>query len=278
MKNRIPRVCAANDLSGFGRCSLTTAIPILSVMGVQCCPLPTAILSCQTGFDSFYFSDMTQSITPYINNWSEHGITFDTIYTGFLGSAQQIYLMKNLIEQFGEDSLIFIDPVMGDEGEMYSTYTQEMLDGMKKLIKRANIITPNVTEACMLLDREYTGNSISIDAALEMARALCDIGARITVITGINNGEITTVAYDKSTRESVSYSNRRTKTQYSGTGDIFASVLCGSLTKGNPLKSSIELASEFVRETTEFTMGMGTPLLDGIAFEPFLAKLGGKVL
>ena len=275
MKNRIPRVCAANDLSGFGRCSLTTAIPILSVMGVQCCPLPTAILSCQTGFSSFHFRDLTEDITPYINNWSEHGIDFDTIYTGFLGSSEQIYLMKKLIEQFGTDSLIFIDPVMGDDGKLYSTYTQGMLDGMKKLIKRADIITPNVTEACMLLNREFTGNTIPIEEALEMAKMLCDNGAGITVITGVNNGGIATVAYDKNTGESISYSTQRTKMQYSGTGDIFASVLCGSLTKGNPLKSSIEIASEFVRETTDFTMRLGTPLLDGIAFEPFLAKLGG---
>ena len=148
---------------------------------------------------------------------------------------------------------------------------------MKKLIKRADIITPNVTEACMLLNRKYTGNAISIDDAIEMAKKLCDNGAGIAVITGINNGQITTVAYDKNTGESISYSTERTKTQYSGTGDIFASVLCGSLTKGNPLKYSIEIASEFVRETTEFTMGLGTPLLDGIAFEPFLAKLGGEL-
>lgn len=274
MKNKIPRVCAVNDLSGFGRCSLTTAIPILSVMGVQCCPLPTAILSCQTGFDSFYFSDLTDDITPYLSNWSEHGLTFETIYTGFLGSSEQIYLVKKLIEDFGADSLIFIDPVMGDDGELYSTYTDAMLDGMKKLIKRADIITPNVTEACMLLEREYKGDSIRIDDALHMAKLLCDKGAGAAVITGINNGQIATACYDSETKEGFSYSTKRTKTQYSGTGDIFASVLCGCLTKGLPLKSSIEIASEFVRETTEFTMEMGTPLLDGIAFEPFLVKLG----
>ena len=271
----IPRVAAINDLSGFGRCSLTVAIPILSAMGVQCCPLPTAVLSQHTGFDQFFFSDLTPHLPQYIDSWNRQGITFDTVYSGFLGSQQQIHLVDRFIDT-QKNALIFVDPVMGDGGKVYATYTPLMCDGMRTLVGKAGIVTPNITEACLLTDTTYPGESPDRDVVKMLAQRVGEIGPRYTVITGIQEGrQIASLAYDKEEKAFYTYSVERTEMPLMGTGDIFASVLCGGLTKAGDLQQSLRLACDFVRDTTRYTMELGTPLLDGVAFEPFLYQLGG---
>lgn len=273
----VPRVAAINDLSGFGRCSLTVAIPVLSVMGIQCCPLPTAVLSMHTGFGRFHFNDLTSNMSAYIKSWQEEDLQFDTIYSGFLGSGEQIQLVYDFITSHKNRSLVFVDPVMGDDGKLYATYTPQMCDGMRELVRNADIVTPNVTEACLLTGTPYTGEAPSLPAAREMAVKLASLGPQKCIITGIRqDGHIMSLAYDKGAESYFTYSVERTDVPYSGTGDIFASVLCGCLTKRLSLHTALQCACDFVRDTTLYAKELGAPVLDGIAFEPLLYKLGGS--
>ncbi|MBM6861294.1 bifunctional hydroxymethylpyrimidine kinase/phosphomethylpyrimidine kinase, partial [Clostridium saudiense] len=154
MSKLVKKVAAVHDLAGIGRCSLTAAIPILSVLGVQACPLPTAILSCQTDYPRFHFFDFTDEMKPYIDTWNSMELKFDGIYSGFLGSEEQINIVIDLIEKHN-DALIVVDPVMGDNGEKYKTYTVEMCDRVRELVRHADVVTPNLTECCILTDRSY---------------------------------------------------------------------------------------------------------------------------
>ena len=148
-KYRQKKIAVINDMSGYGRCSLTVAIPILSAMGTQCCPVPTAILSNHTEFPVYFFDDYTDKMRDYIGKWKELGLEFDAISSGFLGSAEQIAIVLDFVESFGNDhTRIIIDPVMGDHGKLYATYTEEMCEEMKQLVSYADIVTPNMTEAC----------------------------------------------------------------------------------------------------------------------------------
>jgi pyridoxine kinase len=274
----VPRVAAINDLSGFGRCSLTVAIPILSVMGVQCCPLPTAVLSQHTGFEHFYFNDLTSHMSAYIESWQQQELKFDTIYSGFLASEDQISLVDRFITTHLGNTYIFVDPVMGDNGEVYSTYSSEMCDKMRDIVRKADIVTPNITEACLLTGTPYTGESLDAESAREMAVKLAELGPVCSVITGIRENEnIISLAYDSRDQSFFTYSVERTNMPYSGTGDIFASVLCGCLSKGQSLHTALTIACDFVRDTTRYTAELGLPIMDGVAFEPLLYRLGGNI-
>ncbi len=271
----VPKVAAINDMSGIGRCSLTIAIPVLSVMGVQCCPLPTAILSRHTGFESFYFKDLTEILPQYIQNWKESEIEFDAVYSGFLGSLEQIRITEELIKAYDGKPLRVVDTVMGDNGHIYSTYTEKMCSEMKRLVSLADVITPNVTEACYLTDTEYTGENISLNMAEVLANKLCDIGTKSVVITGIDNGDtLVNLVYENGIAMPV-YIPKASKV-FSGTGDIFASVLTGSLVKGNLLISATKTASEYIYKCLNFTIKNNAPVAEGVLFEPLLYTLGGN--
>jgi len=272
--NKIPRVAAINDLSGFGRCSLTVAIPILSVLGVQCCPIPTAILSCHTGFDKFFFEDLTRVMPEYISNWNGQNINFDAIYTGFLGSFEQIKIAEMFIKSAENKPICVIDTVMGDGGKIYPTYTTQMCDEMKKLVSLADVITPNVTEACYLTGTQYFGEDIGIQEAIELAHKLCEIGAKSVVITGIyGNNMLTNLVYENGVASEVPIT--KSHKCFSGTGDIFASIVTGLLCKGESLTSAVEVASKFISDAIENTILAETPLMEGVQFEPLLQRLGG---
>lgn len=174
--NNQKKIAAINDYSGFGRCSIAVELPIISALKVQCCPVPTSILSNHTGFESFFFKDFTDSMQEYINEWKKLDLHFDGICTGFLGSHRQIAIVEGFFESFKtNDNKIIIDPVMGDYGKIYPTYTKETCQEMKKLIKYADIITPNLTEACILTDEEYNVLCSNQDL-LRIARKLSDMG------------------------------------------------------------------------------------------------------
>ncbi len=272
----VPKVAAINDMSGVGRCSLTIAIPVLSVMGVQCCPLPTAILSRHTGFESFYFKDLTEILPQYIQNWKDSKVKFDAVYSGFLGSFEQIRITEELIKAYDKKPLCVIDTVMGDNGHIYSTYSEKMCSEMKRLVSLADVITPNVTEACYLTDTEYTGENISLDMAEMLAKKLCDIGTKSVVITGIDNGDtLVNLVYENGKAMPV-FIPKANKV-FSGTGDIFASVLTGSLVKGNSLILATKTASDYIYKCLEFTIKNNAPVAEGVLFEPLLYTLGGTI-
>lgn len=271
---RIPRAACINDLSGFGRCSLTTAVAILSAAGVQACPVPTAILSKHTGFDSYYFKDLTDSLDPYMKDWES--LEFDGIYSGFLGSAKQIEAVESFIESHRNKSAspcVIIDPVMGDAGRLYATYTPQMQKEMKRLTKYADILTPNITEACFLTDTEYCGEEIYPHKAAELVKKLREQTQAKIVLTGIvKQDKILNMTYsggDIQLSEVL-----REKHIYSGTGDIFSSVVTAFILKGKPLHKAVDIAGKFISEAIERTSVTNAPLTEGVVFEPILYKLG----
>ncbi|MBQ8868561.1 MAG: pyridoxamine kinase [Oscillospiraceae bacterium] len=275
MKLPVKKCAVINDFSGFGRCSIAVALPVLSAMRVQCCALPTAILSNHTGYPNYHFDSYTDKMAAYAAQWKKLSLQFDTIFSGFLGCSEQIDIVLKFFDDFKTDNnIIIVDPVMGDNGKIYSTYSKELCEKMKHLAERADIITPNITEACILAGEKYIGEDISEDFAKRLAYKLSGNGARSVVITGITRGDkIITFVFDRESGNYHSVETRRIKESYPGTGDLFASVLCGAVTNGIPLLEATEFASKFVEETTEYTSRFDTDHNDGIAFEPFLNKL-----
>lgn len=268
------RVALINDLSGFGRCSLTVSIPIITAMGIQCCPLPTAILSNHTGYKSYFFDDYTKNIEEYYREWLKLGLTFDMIYTGFLGSIHQIEIIIRLIKSF-PNSLVLVDPVMGDNGKIYSTYTKDMCEKMKSLVSYANIVTPNVTEALILADTPYKSD-ITIDELKEIAIKISKINPSKVVITGIldtSNEKISNLIYDKDKNDFFIITKNKSKIEYSGTGDVFASIICGCLINQVDFKESVEIAAKFVEKCSIQSNKQSINPADGIIFEQFIGDL-----
>lgn len=276
--NTAPKVAAVHDLTGFGRCSLTVALPVLGAMGCQCCPVPTAYLSAHTGFpasERASFLDMTGQLPRTSKHWVELGVALDAIYSGFLSSAEQIGLLGEFIGRFRQaGTLVLVDPVMGDHGRAYRTYTGEMCEKMKSLCDRADLITPNLTEAALLLDEPYCA-SPGPDQVRRTLERLSLEGKRSVVITGVSAGEgqVGAACLDRETGRTCIAMSRREEGQYPGTGDLFASVLLGALLRGGELRSAAECAVEFVRRAVRRTLELGTPVLEGVQFEGLLGAL-----
>ena len=275
MKPPVKRCAVINDFSGFGRCSIAVALPVLSAMQVQCCAIPTAILSNHTGYPNFFFDSYTQKMPAYIEEWKRLKLEFDSIFSGFLGCEEQIEIVENFIKDFQTEGChIIVDPVMGDNGKIYATYTNELCEKMRHLASLADIITPNITEACILAKKEYKGEEISEENVRELLEILSLGGSRSVLITGVIDGDnINTCVFDKDAREFYTVKNRRIKTVYPGTGDLFAAVLCGAVTNGSSLLEATQCAADFVEKTTAYTAQFETEPNDGIAFEPFLGSL-----
>ena len=274
-----PRVAAIHDLSGFGRCSLTIVIPALSAMGIQCCPLPTAYLSTHTGgFEGNTFLDMTDQMAPVSAHWQSLGLRFDAIYTGFMGSREQIALSGDFIRAFRrEGTIAVVDPVLGDHGRAYRTCTPEMCRGMVELAELADVITPNRTEAALLLGADYGAVRLDSEAACTLwAERLSLGGRRSVVLTG---------ASPRPDRAGAAFVDRATgKTglvcaplapgQFHGTGDLFASVLTGALVRGSSLPEAARLAADFTALAARRTAEQDIPRREGVDFEPLLGVLG----
>lgn len=277
MKQEIKRCAVINDLSGFGRCSLTVALPILSVMGIQACPLPTAILSNHTGFAEYYFEDFTDRIAPYAAQWKALDLHFDSIYTGFLGSEAQVSEILAFLAQFQRpDTLLFVDPAMADHGALYPTCTSGLCERMKELVRRADIITPNWTEACLLTGTDYPGKVAPKEFARVFAvgEALLAQGPQTVVITGVKSeDQVVNFILDARTGERVFLSRPYVACEYCGTGDVFASTLCGYLTRGEDPFESLKKTTEFVAKTIAFSHEQHVPPLEGVQFETFLKEL-----
>ncbi len=272
--NHQKKIAVINDLSGFGRCSLAVALPIISVMKIQCCPLPTSILSNHTGFPSFFFEDYTDRMLPYMEEWKKLDLQFSGISTGFLGSREQIRLVIRFLEEFGRlDTWVLVDPVMGDYGRPYPTYTLEMCQEMKKLVGYADILTPNLTEACILTDTPYRPGHWKKTELTQLAERLSSRGPEKVVITGIPQGEfIANFCYERGKEPSM-LRTHRVGTQRSGTGDIFSAIVAADAVNGVPFQQSVRKASRFIKKCIARSMEMDLPLTDGVCFEEFLGTL-----
>lgn len=272
-----PRVAAIHDMSGFGRCSLTVAIPVLSAMGVQCCPLPTAFLSTHTGgFTGFTFLDMTEEMPKVAAHWQELDLRFHTIYSGFLASERQIGIVSDFIRTFRRsDTLVVIDPVMGDDGKAYQTYTSALCSGMTHLAELADVITPNLTEAAFLLGRPYDQLPQEEAGLQELVRELGLHGRRSVVLTGVSlsPGKTGAMCFDAKTSRTETVQVDMIAHPLLGTGDIFASVLTGALVRGDTLFSAAAQAADFVRACAVHTAAQDLPLREGVDFEPMLGLL-----
>ena len=272
-----PRVAAIHDMSGFGRCSLTVAIPVLSAMGVQCCPLPTAFLSTHTGgFTGFTFLDMTEEMPKVAAHWQELDLRFHAIYSGFLASERQIGIVSDFIRTFRRsDTLVVIDPVMGDDGKAYQTYTSALCSGMTHLAELADVITPNLTEAAFLLGRPYDQLPQEEAGLQELVRELGLHGRRSVVLTGVSlsPGKTGAMCFDAKTSRTETEQVDMIAHPLLGTGDIFASVLTGALVRGDTLFSAAAQAADFVRACAVHTAAQDLPLREGVDFEPMLGLL-----
>lgn len=272
-----PRVAAIHDLSGFGRCSLTVALPILSAMGVQCCPLPTAFLSTHTGgFEGFTFLDMTDEMPKVAAHWKTLDLGFQAIYSGFLGSERQIGIVENFIRDFRrENTVVVVDPVMGDHGAVYQTYTPAMCTGTARLAEMADVITPNLTEAALLLGVRYDELPTGEAGCREIVERLSLDGRRSVVLTGaVTAPELTGAAcFDAVSGRTDLIQTQRVPREFHGTGDVFASVLTGALVREETLPEAVRQAVEFVRACAQATARAGLPMREGVEFEPLLGLL-----
>lgn len=270
------RIATVQDFSCVGKCSLTVALPIISAAGIECCGIPTAVLSNHTGFPSFHSRDLTEDIPNICGQLKAHGITFDAISTGYIASISQMELIADFIRQFrGENTLVFVDPVMGDYGRLYSLITEEYAEKMRGLCARADIITPNLTEAFMLLGEPYRESADKLEIR-RMLERLIGLGAKKAVITGIPRGsEIECAAYDG--RRFYEERNEKHDVFCSGTGDSFSAAMLAALVNGLDFPRSLELAVRFTGEAVRLTAADPERNNDyGINFEralPYLIKL-----
>lgn len=268
------RIAAIHDLSCFGRCSLTIALPVLSAMGCQCCPLPTALLSAHTGFPGNTFLDLAAEMGRIAEHWAAMDLQFDAIYSGFLGSADQVDTVARFFDTFKKsDTAVIVDPVMGDHGTAYRTCTPELCRGMRVLAENSDVITPNLTEAALLLDRPY--EEIRQSDAYEVVRRLSLGGRRSVVLTGYSSesGQTGALCFDRDSGESKAVQTPREPQDFSGTGDLFASVLAGGVARGVPLFQAAQAAADFVRDCIARTLAEGLTEQDGVDFEPLLGQL-----
>ena len=281
MESLVKKVAAIHDLSGYGRASLTTIIPILSNMKVQVCPVPTAILSTHTGgFEGYSFIDLTDYMQEHINHWKKLELEFDCIYSGFLGSPKQIEIVADFIDFFGKKAkFTVVDPVMGDNGKLYSTMGNEMVVGMRKLIKNADIITPNFTEVIYLLGKEYKEN-ITLDEVKEYLKELANMGPKIIIATSVPDEEsnkldrkTSVVAYDRENDVFWRVSCRYIPASYPGTGDAYTSVVIGSLLQGDSLPIAIERGVQFITQCIMASYGFKYPKKEGVLLEKMLDVL-----
>ena len=283
----VPRLAMINDIAGFGRCSTTVSLPVISVMKVQVCPVPTSVLSNHLGFPLCHFDDYTSHMRDYIKVWNELGLTFDGLYCGFLGNEEQIDIVREFVEMF-RPPLFLLDPVMGDHGRAYSSITETHVQKMKELLPLADIITPNVTEACLLTGTPWKDGEWTMQELSGLCERLADIcqqesvssgeasvgtvSSASIVITGIRQGDsLVNFLWDDGVYTTVS--TPIAGASRPGTGDIFASILAADAVRGETLLSSVQKAANFVGLCIAGSEKAGTPVQEGVVFEKYLAAL-----
>lgn len=252
------RIVTIQDISCIGKCSLTVALPIISACGVETAVIPTAVLSTHTAFDGFTFRDLTDEILPIAAHWKAQGMAVDAIYTGYLGSFEQIQLVGQFFDRFGGgDTLVYADPAMADNGVLYTGFTPEFAREMGKLCGKADVIVPNLTEAAFMLGEEYVGEEYDEAYVHGLLRRLTGLGCRTAILTGISYqpDQIGAVAYDAQTDTFASYFNEKLPVRFHGTGDVFASACVGALMNDQDLAGALKIAVDYtlesIRETTK---------------------------
>ena len=271
---RQKRIALINDITGFGRCSVTVQLPLISALRVQACPLPTAILSVHTGFPNHYLDDYTGRMRPYMENWAANKLDFDAILTGFLGSERQIEVVLECIARFkGRDTRVIVDPVMGDNGSLYSSYTPELCAKMRQLLPYADVVTPNLTEACQLLGTDYPANGLVTEEELaEMAAAIAAMGPHDVIITGLHVGDrIRTYLYADGC--GCSFDNPKVGRDRSGAGDAFSAIIAAALVRGIPLAEAVPRAADFIGHCLTYAEELDLPWNHGLPFEEFMGEL-----
>lgn len=271
------RVVSIQDISCLGKCSLTVALPIISAMGVETCVVPTAVLSTHTGgFKGFTFHDLTQKVAPISAHWKKEGITFDAIYTGYLGSFEQIDLVGKFFDDFGGDgTLIYVDPAMADHGVLYPGFTPEFALEMGKLCGKADVIVPNLTEASFMLGVDYVGDDYDEAYIKKMLKDLTGLGCKTAILTGVSfeEGKIGAMSYDSVTDTYASYFNEKLPIQYHGTGDVWASACVGALMNGQDLTAALKTAVDYTLECMRETAKDPEARWYGVNFEAAIPML-----
>lgn len=275
--NAPKRVAAIHDLSGFGKCSLTVALPILSAMGIEACAMPTAILSSHTGdLKGYTYRDLTEDLPGMASQWEALGLHFDAIYTGFVGSQAQLAIIADIVRRLrNPDTLVLVDPVLGDHGVLYRTYTPSMVEGMRALCQSAQVITPNLTEAALLLQTAYDPAPLAPEAVAATCRALSALGPQKVVITGVAlpGDRLGAAAYDAAADAFAIHAMPRAPGVWYGTGDIFSSVLLGALLDGRNLDTATRVAVRFTQGCIVRTWTRGADPRFGVDFEQGLPEL-----
>ena len=269
------KIAVINDFCGFGRCSIAVSLPIISAMKIQCCPLPTSVFSNHTGYDSYYYTDCTSYMDKFTEEWGKLGLRFDGILTGFLGSVEQIEIVSRFMSRFKNDgNVTVIDPVMGDNGKLYPTYSPLLAEKMSELVAYADILTPNLTEACILTKTEYD-KDMSDAALLEICKKLERLGPKKIVISGLERGEdLVNFIYESDSDEKWKVlTEHKAGPCRAGTGDIFSSIIAADAVLGRDMVSSVAHASSFIAKSLRRTAELGMPLADGICFEEYLSEI-----
>lgn len=272
--NKQKKIAVINDISGFGRCSAAVSLPVISHMRVQACLLPTSIFSNHTGFPSYYYNDFTDKMPRFMEEWKNLDLRFEGIASGFLGSAEQIEIVREFIWKFRDErTQVIIDPVMGENGKAYPTYTEEMCDKMKHLVEYADILTPNVTEACMLTRMPFKDKNWQRKELLEMMDRLRELGAKKIVVSGLDSGQFISNVVSENPGECKLFRQKRVGKVRSGTGDIFSSIIAADCVNGVDFETSVRKAAAFVQECIRVTERFDIPETDGVCFEEVLHKL-----
>lgn len=272
--NNQKKIAAINDISGFGRCSTTVSMPIISYMRIQYCPILTSVFSNHTGYEDYFFDDYTDKMEDYISKWKKLDLRFEGIYTGFLGSKKQIEIVKHFIQDFKDQrTQVIVDPVMGDNGEKYTTYTEEMCSEMEQLVEMADIITPNLTEACILTKTMYRNAGWKISELTEIARQLSSLGPEKIVITGLQYPQFVGNFVFEQGKGGKLLRVKKIGTPRCGTGDVFSSIICADAVNGVDFEKSVRKAAQFVKRCIQISIERKIPEPDGVCFEEILHTL-----
>ncbi len=276
-KGPLQRVAAIHDISGFGKCSMTVVLPILSAAGIEVVCMPTAVLSTHTGgFEGFTYRDLTEDLPAITEHWKSLELHFSSIYSGFLGSPEQVDIVSNFMDTFNSDNtLVYVDPVMADEGELYSVFDDHMVDKMRELCEKADLLLPNITEACFLLKQPYQHGPYTRDYIEKLVRGLSDMGPKKVVLTGVyfDNEKLGAACYDRA-EDKVEYAfSEKVPGQFHGTGDIFGSFCLAALLNGKSLLDSTQFAVDLTTECILRTVARETNRREGVDFEGVLPEM-----
>ena len=275
--NKVKRIAAVHDLSGFGRVSLTVVIPVLSSMGFQVCPLPTAVLSSHTQYPQFSILDLTDEMPRIIAEWKKLDIQFDAFYTGYLGSPRQVQIVSDFIDDFRQpDDLVVVDPVLGDNGRLYTNFDESMIREMRHLAAKADVITPNLTELFYLMDKPYKADNTDEELKTYL-RLLSDAGPQVVIITSVpvhgESHKTSVYAYNRSGNRFWKITCPYLPAHYPGTGDTFTSVITGALLQGDSLPIALDRATQFILQGIRATFGYEYDNREGILLEKVLHNL-----